>query len=74
MADAAKKENPTPNREKADPTIRIEGVVAEYPEGSHPIAPLAEQHYSAVNKEYGPMEDKPDPSTVANVELRADEK
>lgn len=73
MADPVKR-NPTPNQEKADPTIRTAGVVAEYPEGSHPIAPLAEQDYAAVNKTYGEMQAKPDPSTVANVEVRPDEK
>jgi hypothetical protein len=63
-------------QEKADPTIKSTGVVAEYPEGTHPIRPLKEQTLSAVNKEYKEMPDdeKPDPSTVANLEVRPDEK
>jgi hypothetical protein len=58
-------------REKADPTIKQGGVVASYPEGTHPIRPLKEQTYAAVNKEYKDMpdEDKPDPSTVAQYEV-----
>ncbi len=68
----ADKQSKAPSaQEKADPTIRSQGVVAEYPEGTHPIHPLAEQDWAAVNKEYAEMPDdqKPDPSTVAQIEV-----
>ena len=78
MADSPKPtENPRTKEvqsEKADPTIKTEGVVAEYPEGTHPLHPLKDQDYAAVNKQYGEMSDKPDESSVAQVELVGDEK
>ncbi len=53
---------------KPDPTVKS-GSAPEYPEGSHPIAPLADQDWSAQNKEYRENPDKPDPTTVAQVEI-----
>lgn len=64
---------------KNDPTVSSSSVRKDndgYPEGTHPIRPLAEQDLAAVNKEYRDLPDseKPDPSTVAQVEVRPDEK
>jgi hypothetical protein len=58
-----------------DPTIRTDAP-AEPAEGAHELAPLSEQYWSAENKEYRDMPEdmKPDPTTVAQVEVRPDEK
>jgi hypothetical protein len=58
-------------REKSDPTVTSKSVSEGYQEdrGSHPIRPLAEQTYAAENVEYADNEDKPDPTTVAQVEV-----
>lgn len=59
-----------------DPTISTGSVQEGYPDGTHPLHPLAEQHYAAANKEYRDMPDdeKPDPSSVAQVEVLPDDK
>jgi hypothetical protein len=58
----------------SDPTIRSTSGAAEYPDGTHPPAPIEKQELSAANREYREMDDKPSPDTVAQVEIRPDEK
>jgi hypothetical protein len=58
----------------SDPTIRSTSGAAEYPDGTHPPAPIEKQDLSAANREYREMDDKPSPDTVAQVEVRSDEK
>ena len=56
------------------PADKGEGVKvdASAPEGWHPIRPLADQDWAAVNKQYRDLsnDEKPDPSTVAQVEVK----
>jgi hypothetical protein len=59
---------------KDDPTITSVSGAAEYPDGTHPPAPIEKQDLSAANREYREMDDKPSPDTVAQVEVRSDEK
>jgi hypothetical protein len=60
-------------REKADPTIKSD-VGGGYQEdrGNHPIRPLEDQTHSATNIEYADNPDKPDPTTIAQVEKGTD--
>ncbi len=53
---------------KQDPTIKTSGGET-YPEGTHPLHPLAEQDWAAVNVKHEDNPDKPDPSTVAQIEV-----
>lgn len=63
---AAKKKD----AEAVDPVISTESVVGDgYPEGTHPARPVDEVTLSASRFEYREMEDKPDPSTVAQVQI-----
>jgi hypothetical protein len=52
-----------------DPTVRSRGAVPEYPEGTHPPAPISEQTWNGERFTYSDMPDKqkPDESTVAQV-------
>jgi hypothetical protein len=52
---------------KADPTVRARGDVPEYPEGTHPPAPISEQTWNGERFSYSDMPEKykPDESTVA---------
>jgi hypothetical protein len=52
-----------------DPTVRSRGAVPEYPEGTHPPAPISAQTWNGERFTYSDMPDeqKPDPSTVAQV-------
>ena len=54
---------------KQDPTITSETVGPAYPEGTHPPRPLSETTHAAVNKKYADNPDKPDPSSVSNIEI-----
>ena len=40
-----------------------------YPEGTHPAPAPSETTFAAENKKYADMPDKPDPTTVAQVEI-----
>jgi hypothetical protein len=52
-----------------DPTVRSRGAVPEYPEGTHPPAPISAQTWNGERFTYSdmPAEQKPDESTVAQV-------
>ena len=66
MADDKHQQSSTPpRREKQDPTISSRSVAAGYPEGTHPARKASEVTHSATNLKYSDMEDKPDPTTVA---------
>jgi hypothetical protein len=67
MAAAKKKDDPTVSSDAVDST--------EYPEGTHPARSASEVTDSAENIKYADMpdSDKPDPSTVAQVEVRNDD-
>lgn len=58
-------------RKKDDPTVTSERGV-EYPEGTHPARPVSEVQDSAESRTYKDNPDKPDPSTVAQVEVSQD--
>ncbi len=65
----ADKQSPTAKAAgKADPTVRSRGAVPEYPEGTHPIAPLSEQTWGPDRLEYSemPTKDKPDETSVVS--------
>lgn len=54
--------------DKKDPTVSTRrGEAPEYPEGTHPVAPIKEQAYSPDRFKYSDHPDKPDPSTVAQI-------
>ena len=67
--------NNAPAGTSGDKADGSESVWTGAPEGWHPIRPLAEQDWAAVNKEYRAMPDdqKPDPSTVAEIEIVRDD-
>jgi hypothetical protein len=53
---------------KVDPTVRARGGVPEYPEGTHPPAPVEAQTWGPGRFDYGELEDKlkPDPTSVVS--------
>lgn len=53
---------------KKDPTVTSASAGDGYPEGTHPARPIDEADHSATQKKYKDNPDKPDPSTVAQVE------
>jgi hypothetical protein len=53
---------------KNDPTVTSDAT-ADAPEGSHPARPVDEAADAASNKKYKDNPDKPDPTTVAQVEV-----
>ena len=55
---------------KVDPTVRSRGGVPEYPEGTHPLAPISEQTWNGERFSYSDLDEKhkPDPSTVAQTD------
>ena len=57
---------------KSDPTVTSETVGPEYPEGTHPARPAEETTHGKPSA-YKDNPDKPDPSTVAQVQVRPDE-
>ena len=59
--------------EKKDPTVRSGNLGPDFPEGTHPARPVSETTHGAP-KQFRDNPDKPDPSTVAQVEVRSDEK
>jgi hypothetical protein len=51
----------------SDPSVRhLKGAAPEYPEGTHPIAPVSEQTWGPDRFSYSelPDEQKPDPTSV----------
>jgi len=56
-----------PRSERSDPTIRSDSTSPEYPEGTHPIAPIEEQAWSPERFVVRDNPDKPHPSSVAQV-------
>lgn len=64
----AKHQSPTAKAAaKVDPTVRSRSGVPEYPEGTHPPAPISEQTWNGERFSYSDLDEKykPDPSTVA---------
>ncbi len=59
------------NNEKSDPTVT--SSKAEPSEGSHELRPLEETTDAASNLRYEEAKDKPDPTTVAQVQIREGE-
>ena len=57
---------------KSDPTVKSTPTGPDYPEGTHPLRPLSEQVDAATNKSYKDNPDKPDPTTIAQVEVEKD--
>lgn len=58
---------------KSDPTVSSTSST-DAPEGTHEAVPVEEGADAAVDKKYKDNPDKPSPSTVAQVEVRPDEK
>lgn len=71
MADKAKPQGDTAKKAAAseDPTIRRGQNVPEYPEGTHPPLPVEEADDAAVNQEFAENPDKPNDSSIAQVEV-----
>lgn len=61
------------DRAKKDPTVTSDIGGDAYPEGTHPARPASETFHGQ-EREYKDNPDKPDPSTIAQVEVRPDEK
>ena len=59
---------------RKDPTVTGGSTGPAYPEGTHPARLASEVTTSAENIEYRDNPDKPDPTTVAQLEVRPDEK
>ena len=57
---------------KKDPTV-TGNASAEPSAGWHPARPVEEASDAAVNRRYEEMPGKPDPSTVAQIEVPPDE-
>lgn len=58
---------------KDDPVVSTESVKDEsYPEGTHPPHPLEDLTYSVDRLVYKDNPDKPDPSSVAQVQVVED--
>lgn len=56
---------------KSDPTVKSSSK-SDPAEGAHPARPVSEADDAAVNKKYADNPDKPDPTTVAQVEVTDD--
>lgn len=61
-------------KEQKDPTVTSDVAGPAYPEGTHPARPVSEVSDSAANREYRDNPDKPDETSIAQVEVRPDEK
>ena len=61
MADSKKKDDPTVSTQSAGG--------AEYPEGTHPPRAVSEADHHVGQFEYKDNPDKPDPSTIAQVQV-----
>ena len=58
---------------KKDPTVTSEIAGPSYPEGTHPPRQASETEHGQP-REYRDNPDKPDPTSIAQVEVRPDEK
>lgn len=58
------------DKKQDDPVIKSGTVGPEYPEGTHPLRPLETVSDSASNLKYADNPDKPDPSTVAQIQVK----
>ncbi len=56
------------DKKEKDPTVRT-GTAATYPEGTHPVRSVEEADDAGVNKKYEDNPDKPNKSTIAQVEV-----
>lgn len=54
---------------KKDPTVTSDVGGDAYPEGTHPARPVSETTFAAEKREYKDNPDKPDPSSIAQVEV-----
>lgn len=58
-----------------DPTVKsARSAPSDALDGVHPARPISEADDAAVNKSYKDNPDKPDPSTVAQVEVLPEDK
>ena len=53
---------------KSDPTIKSGAASDPYPEGTHPARPASETEHAASKLKYADNPDKPDPTTVAQIQ------
>lgn len=53
---------------KKDPTITSDATSPDFPEGTHPALPASETEHAASKLKYSDNPDKPDPTTVAQVQ------
>jgi len=58
---------------KKDPTITSDVTGGAYPEGTHPARPASETEHGKP-KEYVDNPAKPDPTSIAQIEVLPDEK
>lgn len=52
-----------------DPVISSDSEAVEYPEGTHAALPASEVTHAAAALKYEDCADKPDPTTVAQVQV-----
>jgi hypothetical protein len=55
--------------QKKDPTVTSASTGDAYPEGTHPAVSVSEGADSADEKKYAENPDKPDPTSIAQVEV-----
>lgn len=56
-------------KKQDDPTITTSVAGADYPEGTHPVRSPSQTEHSPDRLRYEDAKDKPDPSTVAQVQI-----
>ena len=60
--------------DKKDPTVRSGSSPSSATDGVHPAVPVSEGADAAANKEFKDNPDKPDPTSIAQVEVVPDSK
>jgi hypothetical protein len=61
------------SKKKDDPTVTSDLTGPEYPEGTHPARPASEVTHAADGRSYEDNPDKPDASSIAQVEVLPEE-
>lgn len=61
-------------QKKSDPTVTSATTGDAYPEGTHPARPASEVEHAADRRTYKDNPDKPDPTTIAQVEVTDEDK
>lgn len=61
------------SKKQGDPTVTSELAGPEYPEGTHPALPASEVTHSADKREYKDNPDKPDATSIGQVEVLPEE-